>query len=429
MTDATLKDIVFITLPESMGREINGFRVDPARRIPVQLPDGKTAIDASDEITVEMIISGMLKLIAWRPEDPNHDYYRAFVLAAEPDAVEQLNLAAIAQEKQGHLEFAEELFLTVCHLSPQSATFINLATLYSERAAKDTSKGTVYDLYAQKALDTLLEGLKQFPKDADLLCEVGYFHLYQGNTEAARNFFEQYLAVAPQGDKRTKVEKVFSDITNKITNDTELLGAYDKIQMGEEDKAVQALDAYIAKNPTVWNAYFLKGWALRRLEEFEPAKDAFLKCLSLGERDGDIYNELSLCEFSLGNKELAKTYLDTAVDLDETNLTYLSNLAYLHLKDEEYTEARRLLEKARVIDGNDPLIQQLMKDYATQTGDSLSEQPVEERVVDDETLQEEVKKQDAKEAMHDFSAHREDMEETDDEGEHHHHHHHGEEAE
>lgn len=420
--NATLKDIVFITLPESMEKEINGFRIDPARRLPIQLPEGQASIDDSSEVTIEMIISGMLKLIAWKQEDPNYDYYRAFVLAAEPDVVEQLNLAAIAQEKQGHLEFAEELFLTVCHLSPQSATFINLATLYSERAAKDETKGTAYDLYAQKALDTLLEGLKQFPKDPDLLCEAGYFHLYQGNTEATQSFFEQYLQVAPQGEKRTKVEKVYADITRKITNDTALLSAYDKIQMGEEDKAIEALDTYIGKNPSVWNAYFLKGWALRRLESFDEAKTAFLKCLSLGERDADIYNELSLCEFSLGNKELAKTYLDTAVDLDDTNLTYLSNLAYLHLKDQEYTEARRLLEKARSIDGEDPLIKQLMKDYAAQTGDSLGETPVTEQVVDDDTLRKAVKKQDAKEAMHDFSAHREDMEEADDECECHHHH-------
>jgi len=406
-----------------MGRQINGFTIDPVRRLPVQLPDGKTSFDGSSEITIEMIISGMLKIIAWQPENPNYEYYRAFVLAAQPDAVEQLNLAAIAQEKQGNLEFSEELFTTVCHLAPQSATFINLATLFSERAAKDTTKGTAYDLYAQKALDTLLEGLKQFPKDADLLCETGYFHLYQGNTEAAQNYFEQYLSVAPEGEKRAKVEKVFADINKKITNDTALMSAYDQIQMGDEGKAVDALDAYIAKNPEVWNAYFLKGWALRRLEEFEAARTAFLKCLSLGERDADIYNELSLCEYSLGGKELAKTYLDTAVDLDESNLTYLSNLAYLHLKDEEYTEARRLLEKARSLDANDPLIRQLMKDYASQTGDSLGDEPVVEQVVDDEALADAVNKQDAEDTRHDFAAGREDMEDNDDDEACHDHHH------
>ena len=269
-------------------------------------------------------------------------------------------------------------------------------------------------MYAQKALDTLMEGVRMFPKDPDLLCEVGYFHLYQGNTETAEDYFEQYLAVAPQGEKRNKVEKVFADINKKISNDTALMHAYDQISMGEEDKALETLKDWIAKNPKTWNGYFLQGWALRKLGRFDEARKSFLTCLNLGQKDGDIYNELSLCEFSLGNKPLAKDYLDIAVDLDDKNLTYLSNLAYMHLEDEEYGQARRLLEKARALDSSDPLIQQLMKDYTAKTGDELGRQPTIEQVVDDETLNAAVKKHDDEETRHAFAAH------EDGEEEHHH---------
>lgn len=424
MANNYLDDIVFITLPASMARDIGGFKIDPARQLPLQLPAGKHTLDSDTEISIEMIVSGMLKIIAYETGNPNYEYYKGFVLAAEPDCVNQLNLAAIAQEQAGHLDFSEELFLTVCHLAPQSATYINLATCYSTRAAKDTTKGTAYDMYAQKALDTLLEGLKEFPKDADLLGEIGWFHLYQGNTETARNYFEQYLAVAPKGEKRNKVERVFADIEKKISNDTALMSAYDQIQMGEEEKALESLGTYITRNPSVWNAWFLKGWAYRRLERFEEAKEAFLKCIALGESDADIYNELSLSEFALGNKDLAKNYLDTAVDLDGGNLTYLSNLAYMHMNDGEYEEARKFLEQARNLDAKDPLIVQLMKDYEKATGDKLAD-PISEQVVDDDTLKEAVKKQDDADTKHDFAAHREDLEEDeedscDDDGCHHH---------
>ncbi|MDD7202267.1 MAG: tetratricopeptide repeat protein [Sphaerochaetaceae bacterium] len=415
MKKQPLDDIVYITLPPSMARDINGFRLDPARELPIQLPAGKKHLDGDTQVTLDMIVSGMLRIICYQADNPNFPYYKQFVLAAEPDAVEQLNLAAIAQEKAGHDAFAEELFLTVNHLYPQSATFINLATCYSQRAASDKEKGTVYDMYAQKALDTLMEGVRMFPKDPDLLCEVGYFHLYQGNTETAEDYFEQYLAVAPQGEKRSKVEKVFADINKKISNDTALMHAYDQISMGEEDKALETLKDWIVKNPKTWNGYFLQGWALRKLGRFDEARESFLTCLNLGQKDGDIYNELSLCEFSLGNKPLAKDYLDIAVDLDGKNLTYLSNLAYMHLEDEEYGQARRLLEKARALDSSDPLIQQLMRDYTTKTGDELGQQPTIEQVVDDETLKAAVKKHDDEETRHAFAAH------EDGEEEHHHH--------
>ncbi len=405
-----LDDIVFISLPPSMARKIGDFTIDPAREIPLQLPKGKKKLDADTQVTLEMIVSGMLRIICYQSDNPNFPYYQKFVLAAQPDMVEQLNLAAIAQEKAGHSEFAQELFLTVNHLSPQSATFINLATCYSQKAASDKEKGTLYDMYAQKALDTLMEGVRMFPKDPDLLCETGYFHLYQGNTETAQNFFEQYLAVAPEGEKRSKVEKVFSDINRKISNDASLMHAYDQIAMGEENEALATLKKWIEKNPKKWNGYFLKGWALRKLDRFDEAREAFLTCLQLGEKDGDIYNELSLCEFSMGNRALAKEYLEIAVDLDGNNLTYLSNLAYMQLEDGEYEEARRLLEKARAIDSEDPLIQELMKDYSAKTGDTLSEHATVEEVLDDETLGQVVKQHDEKEVHDDYAWH-----------EHHHH--------
>lgn len=382
-----IKDLLFIHLPPSMERDINGFHVDSSIEIPVQLPDGKKEIDAATEISIEMIIAGMLKIIAYNPEHPHFAYYRDFVLASQSDAVNELNLAAIAKEKNNDLDFAEELFLTVNHLYPQSATFINLATLYSKRAALDEQKGTQYDFYQQKALNTLNEGLEQLGDDENLLNELGFFHMYQGNIEIAKNYLDRYLDLAKESEKKTHVQRIVSDIDNKLNNDKALMQAYDEIQMNNEEKALTLLEPYLIENPKIWNGWFLKGWAFRRLEQFAQAEEAFLTCLSLGESSSDIYNELAICSLETGKTELAKNYLNTAVDLDAENLTLLSNLAYLHLKDEEFDEAREFLELARNIDGNDPIIIKLMEDYQNATGETLAS-PVVQEFVDTATLKE-----------------------------------------
>jgi tetratricopeptide (TPR) repeat protein len=386
-----LKDLRFIHLPHSLDQDINGFHVDSSIEIPVQLPDGKQGIESTSEIGIELIIAGMLKVIAFAPEHPHFDYYRDFVLACQPDVVNELNLAAIAKEKAKDLEFAEELFLAVNHLAPQSATFINLATLYSERAAQDEKKGELYDLYQQKALDTLTEGLAAVGEDEQLLSELGFFHMYQGNIEIAKDYFDRYLEIAGDGEKKEHVKHLLHDIDSKLNNDRALMQAYDEIQMNNEQKALSLLETYLAENEKVWNGWFLKGWALRRLGKFAEAEQAFLKCLSLGESNSDIYNELSICSLEGGKPELAKNYLDTAVDLDNENLTLLSNLAYLHLKDKEWDEARKFLELARNIDENDPLICKLMEDYEQATGDKLSA-PIVQKFVDTEKLKEQEKK-------------------------------------
>lgn len=422
-----LKDLVYIHLPSSMERDIDDFHVDSSIEIPVQLPEGKTTIDTTTEISIEQIVAGMLKIIAYDAEHTHFSYYRDFVLAVQKDAVNELNLAAIAQEQKSNLDFAEELFLTVNHLSPQSATFINLATFYNKRAALDTSKGTSYDFYLQKSLDTLKEGIDVLGEDAPLLNELGFFHLYQGNVEIAKEYLDRFLEVAQIDEKRAHVEKIMKDINSKLNNDKALMQAYDAIQMNNEEKALTLLETYLNTNPKVWNAWFLKGWSLRRLDQYAEAEKAFLACISLGETNSDIYNELAICSVETGKMELAKTYLNTAVDLDENNMTLLSNLAYLHLKDNELDEARKFLELARNIDQKDPVIIQLMADYEAATGEKLSS-PVVQEFVDTAVLKEKEQEKAKKEKPFHISG----KEDTDDvevsfeegyeEEEHHHHH-------
>lgn len=385
-TNKILQDLVFIRLPSSMERDLGDFHIDPSIEIPVQLPAGKDSLE-STEISIELLVAGMLKIIAFDPEHKNFPYYRDFVLAVQADAPEELNLAAISQEQKENYDFAEELFLTVNHLAPQSATFINLATFYSKRASLDTSKGTSYDFYQQKAMETLKEGVTLFEDDAPLLNELGFFHLYQGNVEIAKEYLDRFLEVAEDDEKREHVQKIMGDINNKLNNDKLLMQAYDQIQMSKEEEALINLEDYLKESPKVWNAWFLKGWALRRLQKFADAEKAFLACISLGESSSDIYNELAICALETGKKDLAKNYLNTAVDLDEKNITLLSNLAYLHLQDEELDEAREFLELARNIDEKDPVIVRLMNDYEQTTGEKLSS-PIVQQFVNTAELKE-----------------------------------------
>ena len=108
------------------------------------------------------------------------------------------------------------------------------------------------------------------------------------------------------------------------------------------------------------------------------------ECIKLGESSSDIYNELSICELEEGNRELAKTYLESAADLDPENLTVLSNLAYLYLGDGQLDEAREYLEKARYISGDDKIISSLIEEYEKISGEKIGELIHEEIVHNDD---------------------------------------------
>ncbi len=138
--------------------------------------------------------------------------------------------------KKGNYTFAEELFLSVIRLAPQSASFINLATLYSRMATQDSNKGEVYDLYQQKMINILQEGLEVVGEDATLYSEIGFFHLYQGNVELAKEYLDHYLELAEDGEKKKHVQNIMKDINTKLNDDANLMQAYDAIQMNDEEK-------------------------------------------------------------------------------------------------------------------------------------------------------------------------------------------------
>ena len=380
-----LDSIRYITLPKSMEEKITGFAIDSSIPIPVQLPDGHTSLDV-DKVTLESIVAGMLVVIAYKENDRNIGYYRDFVLAAQPNAVEELNTAAIAKEHQKDYPFAEQLFLTVYHMLPQSASCINLATLYSSWAVyeKDQKDDKAEEFYLTKCLNTLEDGLERFGENEDILAELGSLHTYLGNLEEAQGYLERYMKVAEDGEKRQKLKKMLKDVTLRLDSDQEIRQAYDFMMLDEEDKALEAIEKFIAANPTVWHGHFIKGWALRRQKKYQEAEASLLKCLECGESNADIYNELSICALEKGNRPLAKSYLDTAVDLDPDNLTLTSNLAFLHLMDEEWDEAKEWIEKSRRLAPDDRQVQQMMEEYTVKTGEAFADVIQEDYVHDPE---------------------------------------------
>ena len=380
-----LRNIRYVKVPEGMHVHAEGFTLDPKIMLPVQLMPGSTKL-RKDDITMESVMAGMLSVIAYDEASENFQYYRDFVKAVDPTIAERLNEAAIAKEKQKSYDFAEELFLAVYHLLPQSASCINLATLYSYMAvdARDRKKDDEEDEYLSRARHTLLDGLRRFGENDSILAELSSFEAYMGNLEDAKDYLERYMAVAEEGEKKQEMKKLLSRISFQLENDEEIKAAYDFIMLDQPERSIEITDGFIRKNPGIWNGYFLRAWALRKAGRFEDARKDLLKCLELGEVSSDIYNELSICELECGSRELAKTYLETAADLDPDNLTVASNLSYLHLGDGEYDEAREYLEKARFLSGDDRIVRELIDEYEKATGEKIGEMIHEEIVHSEE---------------------------------------------
>lgn len=378
-----LKDIRFITLPDE--RKIGDVTIRADIPIPVQFPQGSV----TDDIDFNSIVAGLIKIVAWDSENKDIEYYKKLLLELQPDVIKELNLAAIAKSKKKDFEFAEELMLAVNHLSDAPESYINLAVLYAQMTVELHKKNddTKADMYDDKIIAVLNECKSRHEKYAATYSEISAFHMRHGDIESARDYLAKYTELEKDKKKRDQAQSTLKSIEKMLTSKDQIMYAYDKMMMGCADDALEIMNKYIASNEKRWESYFLRGWAKRVLEDYSGAQKDLLESIRIDGKNAEVYNELSICARESGDTELAKSYLQIAVDLDGDDVIYLSNLAFLHLASGEFEESRELLEKARKIDPEDPQLKYLIEEYEKQTGDEIG-QIISEDVYSDEDIEE-----------------------------------------
>ena len=73
-----LAGIVFISLPLNLQEKFGELELEPDRLLPVETGANDEKWNIA-ELSWEMIVSGMLKILAWKPEHEDAEYYRRFI--------------------------------------------------------------------------------------------------------------------------------------------------------------------------------------------------------------------------------------------------------------------------------------------------------------------------------------------------------------
>ncbi len=375
-TTNPLDSLVFISLPEDFVGTNSNFTLDPTVRLPVQTEshDKDTSAFNLENLTWEQILSGILTVLAYDKKNANKEYYRSLLLAAKPNIKQELTDAAILKAKNEDFDIAEEIFLALQGIDPNDmANTLNMALFFDQRADSYRRSSLFEDADAYD--DTAFHYYKQVMESEDLIPDAffnaGFFFLKQKNFSRTKECFETYVAltanlteeqIGKSGDyKRERAQEIINDIEKRNLDDELFKSAYDFISMGEEEKGLEAIRSFIEKNPSVWNAWFMLGWALRRLERWEDAKAALEQAISCDGANTDTYNELAICLTELGDFAGAKNYLSKAMQLESENTKIMSNLGYLALKEGNFEEARLFFLAVLEFDPNDKIAQEMLK--------------------------------------------------------------------
>ena len=338
---ARLANVAFVSIAQTRQRQIGDFILDPDILLPVELPAGSPSIAAGD-LSWEAIVAGALKVLAWDAGNAHAKYYRRFVLAVKPDIRNEFTHAGILKARNGDADASIEIFRALEGLFPDDpVTLMNLALAYEERGRQleKLERTEQSEEMLSLAFEAYKAALTADPTEPTIHYNLAYFYLHQRSFEKAREHLAEY-ARAGQDEKRVReARRVIREIDDQGLLDGLFQGAFDSIRMGKEEDGIRQITRFLSTRPTVPNAWFLLGWANRRLARYTEGRDAFIKALELGSPHADLLNELAICLMEIGELAQSRARLREALALEPENTKVISNLGILSMKTGDRDEA------------------------------------------------------------------------------------------
>lgn len=363
---ARLANVAFVSISQTTQRQIGDFLLDPDILLPVELPAGAQALHPG-ELTWEAIVAGTLKVLAWDPSNAHTDYYRKFVLAVKPDIKTEFTHVGILKARNGESEVAIEIFRALEGLFPDDAvTQMNLALAYEERARhlEKLERTEQAEELQALAFEAYKAALAADPEEPTIHYNLAYFYLHQRSFEKAREHLQYYAKNGTDEKRVSEARRLMREIDRQGLMDGLYQKAFDAIRMGKEEEGIAHIQEFLSSRPAVGNAWFILGWAYRRLARYEEGRDAFLKALELGPPNADLLNELAICLMELGELAQSRKRLSEALALEPENTKVISNLGIVALKTGDRAEALRFFRTVLEIEPEDGIAARYIKDLS-----------------------------------------------------------------
>ena len=119
-----LESVFYITLPENYTLPENAFKIDTTIPLPVQSPIKNPKDFDMNSLTWEMILAGILAVLAYDKNNQHIHYYRSLLTTVKPNIKTELTQAAILKVKNEDFDIAEEIFTALRGLDPEDMATI-----------------------------------------------------------------------------------------------------------------------------------------------------------------------------------------------------------------------------------------------------------------------------------------------------------------
>jgi tetratricopeptide (TPR) repeat protein len=361
--ESALSSIVFVQSNSLLLEKLGIDGLDTSIPLPVQLSGPIKRFDPS-LITTESILTGILRVLAWKPHIAHAVDYRNLLRSLRPGLLEELSTAGVQKVHSRDWDIAEEIFLALAGVYPERAEpLLDLALLYEEHARiyLEESKEPESEAEDDRAFACYKKLIGLEPAFVPAYYHAALFYLRKKNFERAVSLLKSFTGLSEDKEKVARAKEIISKLEDMGYLDTLFKEAYDFMKMGDAQRGLEKATQFVERYPNVWNGWFLLGWACRKLMKWEEGKKAFTKAIQLGADEVDTFNELSICQMETGDYSGAQKSLERALRLEPENIKIICNLGALAYKTDRKTEAEGFFRTALEIDIDDTLSRDWLK--------------------------------------------------------------------
>ena len=272
----TKKKILYISLPDRLSSQIEGFPLDTSIPLPVEIPEEERDSWDISRLEWPALISGMLYVLAKEPEGREADYYRKLVKTVRPDIVSTVLTAARLKVDQEQFSFAEELFLTLCALEPEEKTHrSNLALFY--RTRED------HRLKGNETYSRALENIRKKNWDEGI-AQIRSF--LESHEDSSNGWFLLGWALR-QNEKWDEALSAFTNAKVSAPPTVELLNemALCESERGEWDQALACLDEGLEMEEENTTLLSNKAMVYLRMNDLSRAEDTLNRLREIDPED------------------------------------------------------------------------------------------------------------------------------------------------
>lgn len=348
-----LEQVFFISMEGRSDFFIENFQVREDVPLPV-LASSETL--SKEDITPDNIILGMFRVIRDNENDENINYYRDFIYTVKPDVDAQLTSAALEAENNGDYTEAIDIYIGLLRLNPDSSDhLLNIAVCYNEYSLHLFDKGEEdLALKMEEEAFKYFKMLDEIPEKNDrIYYYLGRFYLSKENYEKAIEYFKDFIGITEDVERKKEVLDALKMIQSLGVLNEDYRYAQELVEADKDEAALESVNKFIEKYPSNWNGYHLKGFILRKLEQYDDAIENFQKALNFNGNEVDLYNELGLCYMNLGNYNKAELYFAKALRYNVDDISIYYNLAILSYQKKDVNTALKYCEIINEFSPND----------------------------------------------------------------------------